>query len=78
VRQASALYGVQAGVLHKDGKLRSTGACEGAVYSYQMCAGGRVQTSTRAGMCSGARVLCGPEGLRAGRLLQLVSNVLAE
>ena len=75
VRQASAVHGVQAGVLHEDGQLHEAGSDAGCLHGHEVRSGGGVQAGSGAGMLPGSAVLRSPEGVRSGRLLQLARAV---
>ena len=54
VRQASAVHGVQAGVLHEDDQLHEVSADASCVHGHAMRSGGRLQAGSGADMLPGA------------------------
>ena len=78
VRQASAVHGLQAGVLHEDDQLREAGAEASSLHGHALRAGGGLQAGSGAGLLPGpacpAGLLRSPEGLCPGWLRNLIPS----
>ena len=72
-REAGAVYGLQAGVLHQDDQLREVRAEGRVLHGHPVRPGGRVQASAGQGILPGA-VLLRPDGLRPGLWLRQLSE----